>query len=148
MKPLKKQTTKAIKKAEVKADWYLIDANEKVLGKVASKVAKLLMGKNKAYQTSNLDCGDNVVVINSKNIHVTGKKVTDKMYYKHNDHLGSLKVKTFGQMQAKAPHKALEIAVKGMLPKNRMGREMFRKLHVYAESEHKQTAQQPKLIEI
>ena len=142
------QKTHATKKDEVKKDWYLIDADTKVLGRVATKAAELLMGKNKTYWTSNLDCGDYVVVINTKTIEVTGKKGTDKLYRTHSQFQGGLKTRTFNELHAKSPNKVLEIAIKGMLPKNRMGREMYRKLFVFSEGEHKHSAQQPKLVEL
>ena len=142
------QTTHATKKGQVEHNWYVIDAADQVLGKVATTAAKLLMGKNKAYWTSNLDCGDNVIIINTRGIELTGNKEKKKIYQKHTGYLGGLKTMTYEQMKAKNPTKAIEIAIKGMLPKNKMGSEMFRKLFVYADAEHKHSAQQPVAVNI
>lgn len=145
---MNKQTTYATKLKDIKSQWFVIDATDKPLGRVASKAAKLLMGKENILITSNLDCGENVIIINSGKVNITGSKRTNKIYYKHTGFLGGIKSKTFEQLHAKSQTKALEIAIKGMLPKNRMGRSMITKLHIYPMSEHKHSAQQPKLIEL
>jgi large subunit ribosomal protein L13 len=146
---MNKQTTYATKKKDViNPKWYVIDATDKVLGRVASKAANLLMGKDNVRLTSNLDCGSNVIVINTKKIAVTGNKMSDKKYYTNSGYQGGLKVKTYSELKAKSPSKALEVAIKGMLPKNRMGRAMFGKLYTYPEAEHKHAAQKPTLIEL
>jgi large subunit ribosomal protein L13 len=126
--------------------WYLIDAEGKTLGRLATQVSKLLMGKNKTYYTTNLDCGDHVIVINTSKIKVTGKKLDDKMYYTYSGYQGGLKSKTLKELNAKNPTKSLELAVRGMLPKTKMGRAMALKLHLYADMEHKHEAQQPVTI--
>lgn len=128
--------------------WYLIDAEGQTLGRVATQIATLLMGKNKPYYATNLDCGDNVIVINTKGIRVTGKKLTDKKYYTYSGYQGGLKVRNLEELNEKNPTKALEVAVKGMLPKTKMGKQMILKLHLYPEAEHKHEAQQPVTINI
>jgi len=138
--------TVSTKPSLIKSDWYVIDAEGQILGRLATKVAKLLMGKNKTYLGANLDCGDNVIVINTKGIKVTGKKVTQKQYFTYSGYQGGLKTRTYEQLNDKNPTKILEIAVKGMLPKNKMGRDMILKLHLYADAEHKHAAQQPIII--
>ena len=136
-------------KAEtVERDWFLIDAEGKTLGRLASEIARRLRGKHKAVYTPHVDTGDYIVVINAEKVAVTGNKATDKMYYRHSGYMGGLKEINFEDLIQKAPELVIETAVKGMLPKNPLGRAMFRKLKVYAGAEHKHAAQQPQLLEI
>lgn len=128
--------------------WYVVDATDKVLGRLASQIAKVLRGKHKPEYTPHADAGDYVVVINASQIKVTGKKEQDKVYYRHSGFPGGLKETTFEKLQAKDPTQIIEIAVKGMLPKNPLGREMLRKLKVYAGAEHPHIAQQPEQINL
>lgn len=123
--------------------WYVVDASGKVLGRLASQIAKYLRGKHKPEYTPHADAGDYVVVINASQIKVTGKKEQDKVYYRHSGYPGGLKETTFEKLHAKNPAQIIEIAVKGMLPKNPLGRAMLRKLKVYAGAEHPHGAQQP-----
>lgn len=140
--------TFSAKTDEVKRDWYLIDAAGKTLGRLSTEVARRLRGKHKPEYTPHVDTGDYIVIVNAEKIQVTGKKAQDKMYYHHTGYIGNMKSINFEDLQAKAPERIIEIAVKGMLPKNALGREMFRKLKIYAGSEHKHTAQQPQVLEI
>ena len=141
-------TTVSAKPAEVQRDWYLIDATDKTLGRLASEIAKRLKGKHKPTYTPHVDTGDCIVVINAEKVRITGNKLNGKMYHKHTGYVGNLKSVSLGEMLVKHPERVLETAVKGMLPKNPLGREMFRKLKVYAGSEHKHAAQQPQVLEI
>jgi large subunit ribosomal protein L13 len=140
--------TFSAKAHEVKRDWYIIDATDKILGRVATEIARRLRGKHKAEYTPHVDTGDYIVVINADKITVTGKKFKEKVYYRHSGYPGGIKETSFDKLQAKHPERIIEIAVKGMLPKNVLGREMYRKLKVYAGTEHPHTAQQPKKLEI
>ncbi|OOZ39506.1 50S ribosomal protein L13 [Solemya pervernicosa gill symbiont] len=140
--------TFSAKPAEVKRDWFIVDASEKTLGRLASEVAHRLRGKHKAEYTPHVDTGDYIVVINAEKIRVTGNKAKDKMYYHHTGYIGNLKSISFEKLVAKKPESVIELAVKGMLPKNPLGRAMYRKLKVYAGSEHNHAAQQPKPLEI
>lgn len=133
-------------KETVHKEWVLIDAEDQVLGRLASKAAKLLRGKMKTDFTPHVDCGDNVIVINAEKVKLTGKKLTDKEYLSHSGYPGGQKTHTPKELLAKKPTAVVEKAVKGMLPKNRLGSELFRNLHVYAGSEHPHQAQQPKAI--
>jgi large subunit ribosomal protein L13 len=136
-------------KAEtVERDWFLIDAEGKTLGRLASEIARRLRGKHKAVYTPHVDTGDYIVVINAEKVAVTGNKAKDKMYYNHSGYMGGLKEINFEDLIQKAPERVIETAVKGMLPKNPLGRAMFRKLKVYAGAEHKHAAQQPRVLEI
>ena len=132
------------KKSDVKREWYVIDADGQNLGRLASKVATVLRGKHKAIYTPNVDCGDYVIVINASKINLTGKKLDDKVYFNHSDYPGGVRLRTARQMKENYSEEMIQRAVKGMLPKGRLGREMIKKLFVYAGSEHKQQAQQPK----
>lgn len=132
------------KKAEIKRDWYVIDAADQTLGRLASKVATVLRGKHKAIYTPNVDCGDYVIVINASKVKLTGNKLDQKIYYNHSGYVGGLRERTAKVMLEKYPEEMVERAIKGMLPHNRLGRQMGKKLFVYAGSEHKQQAQQPK----
>lgn len=140
--------TFSAKPAEVKRDWYVVDATGKTLGRLATEVARRLRGKHKPEFTPHVDTGDYIVVINAGKVRVTGNKATDKMYYTHSGYPGGLKAINFERLMAKAPERVIERAVKGMLPKGPLGREMYRKLKVYAGSDHKHAAQQPKALEI
>jgi large subunit ribosomal protein L13 len=136
--------TFSAKAHEVNRDWYVVDAEGKTLGRLASEVARRLRGKHKPIYTPHVDTGDYIIVVNADKVHVTGKKASDKIYYHHTGYIGNLKSATFNQMQKKAPGRVIELAVKGMLPKNPLGRAMYRKLKVYAGPEHNHSAQQPK----
>ena len=140
--------TFSAKKESVRRDWYIVDASGKTLGRLASEIARRLRGKHKAEYTPHVDTGDYIVVINAAKVHVSGNKFTDKMYHHHTGYIGQMKSISFDKLQAKAPTRIIEIAVKGMLPKNPLGREMFRKLRVYPGPEHDHAAQQPKSLEI
>ena len=126
--------------------WYVVDATNMTLGRLASEVAKILRGKNKAIFTPHIDTGDNVIVINAEKIKVTGKKLDQKTYYHHSDYVGGLKQATLREKLAKKPEQVIELAVKGMLPKGPLGRQMFKKLHVYAGPEHAHAAQKPEVL--
>lgn len=136
------------KASEVNRKWYVIDAEGQTLGRLASEVASILRGKNKPTFTPNVDCGDHVILVNVEKIELTGKKLTDKIYYRHTNHPGGLKQRTAGEMRANYPTQMLELAIKGMLPKNSLGRQMIKKLHVYAGAEHPHQAQQPVSYEL
>jgi len=140
--------TFSAKPAEVKHDWYLVDASDKTLGRLATEIALRLRGKHKPEFTPHVDTGDYIVVINAEKINVTGNKRTDKIYHHHTGYIGNLKSISFDKLIKKAPERVLEKAVKGMLPKNPLGRAMFRKLKVYAGSEHQHAAQQPQPLDI
>jgi large subunit ribosomal protein L13 len=127
-----------------KRDWYLIDADGKTLGRLATEVAKRLRGKHKAEFTPNMDVGDYIVVINAAKVHTTGNKLADKVYWRHSEHPGGIKSTTLGKLLAEHPERVIEKAVKGMLPKGPLGYAQFRKLKVYPGAEHPHTAQQPK----
>ena len=126
--------------------WYVVDATGCTLGRLSSEVAKVLRGKNKAIFTPHIDTGDYVIVINADKIKVTGKKLDQKIYYSHSDYVGGMKEATLREMMAKKPEKVVELAVKGMLPKGPLGRQMFTKLHVYAGAEHGHEAQKPEVL--
>ena len=126
--------------------WYVVDATGCTLGRLSSEVAKVLRGKNKAIFTPHIDTGDYVIVINADKIKVTGKKLDQKIYYHHSDYVGGMKETTLREMLAKKPEKVVELAVKGMLPKGPLGREMYTKLFVYAGPEHKHQAQKPEAL--
>lgn len=132
---------------EVKRDWYIIDASDKVLGRLATEIASRLRGKHKAEYTPHVDTGDYIVVTNVEKLRVTGRKFTNKKYYSHSEYPGGIKEISFDKLQAKHPARILEKAVKGMLPKNPLGRDMYRKLKIYVGSEHPHAAQQPKQLE-
>ena len=132
--------------AKVERKWYVVDATGYTVGRLASEVAKVLRGKNKPVFTPHVDTGDYVIVVNADKIKVTGKKLDQKIYYHHSDYVGGMKETTLREMLAKKPEKVVELAVKGMLPKGPLGREMFTKLHVYAGAEHPHAAQQPEAL--
>ena len=129
--------------ATIDRKWYVVDATDKTLGRLAAEVAKVLRGKNKPVFTPHIDTGDYVIVVNAEKIKVTGKKLDQKIYYKHSDYVGGMKETTLREQLAKKPESVIEMAVKGMLPKGPLGREMFTKLYVYAGPEHKHAAQKP-----
>lgn len=142
------RTTFMAKAHEVDRKWFVVDAEGKTLGRLATEVATLLRGKHKPTYTPNVDTGDNVIIINAEKIELTGKKLTDKLYRRHTLHPGGLKVRTALEMRTNYPEKMLEGAIRGMLPKNSLGRTMFKKLHVYSGSEHPHQAQQPEVYEL
>ena len=132
--------------ATIERKWYVVDATNMTLGRLASEVAKVLRGKNKAIFTPHIDTGDYVIVVNADKVKVTGKKLDQKIYYHHSDYVGGMKEATLREMMAKKPEKVVELAVKGMLPKGPLGRQMLKKLHVYAGPEHKHEAQKPEVL--
>jgi len=135
--------TQSFKKEETQHNWVIVDASDKVLGRLASKIADKLRGKDKPIFTPHVDCGDFVVVVNAEKIKVTGNKFEDKKYYTHSLYPGGLKTKTFKDMNATKPEKIIELAVKGMLPKNKLSNQIIKKLKIYAGSDHPHEAQQP-----
>ncbi len=132
--------------ATIERKWYVVDATDMTLGRLASEVAKVLRGKNKAIFTPHIDTGDYVIVINAEKVKVTGKKLDQKIYYRHSEYVGGMKETTLREMLAKKPEKVVELAVKGMLPKGPLGNEMYTKLYVYAGPEHKHAAQKPEVL--
>ena len=126
--------------------WYVVDAEGCTLGRLASEGANVLRGKNKPIYTPHVDCGDYVIVVNADKIKVTGKKLDQKIYYRHSEYVGGMKETTLRELLAKKPERVIELAVKGMLPKNTLGRQMFKKLKVYAGPEHNHEAQQPEVL--
>ena len=136
------------KKEEVVRNWYVLDAEEANLGRLASKAARILRGKHKPTFTPHVDCGDNVIVINASKVNLTGNKLNDKIYYNHSGYTGGLRERTAKEMKENYPVEMIERAVKGMLPKGRLGRQMYKKLFVYEGSEHPHMAQKPKKMEI
>ena len=132
--------------ATIDRKWYVVDATDMTLGRLASEIAKVLRGKNKAIFTPHIDTGDYVIVINAEKIAVTGKKLDQKIYYHHSDYVGGMKETTLREKLAKKPESVIELAVKGMLPKGPLGRQMLKKLHVYAGPEHKHEAQKPESL--
>lgn len=141
-------STFSAKPETVKRDWYVVDAAGKTLGRLATEIASRLRGKHKAEYTPHVDTGDYIIVINAEKVAVTGKKRTDKMYYRHTGYIGGIKDASFKEMIERHPEQVIEIAVKGMLPKGPLGRAMYRKLKVYAGSEHNHAAQQPQVLDI
>ena len=139
--------TFSAKAHEVNRDWYVVDAQGKTLGRLATEVARRLRGKHKPIYPPHVDTGDYIIVVNADKVAVTGNKATDKIYYHHTGYIGNLKSASFEKMQARVPGRVIELAVKGMLPKNPLGRAMFRKLKVYAGPEHQHAAQQPKPLD-
>ena len=132
--------------ATIERKWYVVDATDMTLGRLASEVAKVLRGKNKPIFTPHIDTGDYVIVVNAAKIKVTGKKLDQKIYYHHSDYVGGMKETTLKEMLQKHPERVVEFAVKGMLPKGPLGRQMYTKLHVYAGPEHEQAAQKPEVL--
>ena len=140
--------TYSAKPASVKREWFVVDAAEQTLGRLATEIALRLKGKHKPEYTPHVDTGDYIVVINAEKIRVTGNKTSDKMYYRHTGYPGGLKSISFEKLIAHKPESVIELAVKGMLPKNPLGREMYRKLKVYAGTEHPHAAQQPQNLKV
>ena len=140
--------TFSAKAHEVKRDWLIVDASDKILGRLATEIASRLRGKHKAEYTPHVDTGDYIVVTNVEKLKVTGRKFKDKLYYNHSGFPGGIKEISFEKLQAKHPARILERAVKGMLPKNPLGRDMYRKLKIYVGGEHPHDAQQPKQLDI
>ena len=136
------------KKETVERKWYVIDAEGKSLGRVASLAATYLRGKHKPTYTPHIDCGDNIIIINAQKVNLTGNKLEDKMYYDHSMYQGGLRERTAKVMREQYPIEMMERAVKGMLPHNRLGRQMYKKLFVYAGNEHKHEAQKPEVLEV
>jgi large subunit ribosomal protein L13 len=142
------RTTDMAKAGEVERKWYVVDATDVPLGRLSTVVASVLRGKNKPTFTPHVDTGDFVIVINADKVKLTGKKATDKVYYRHSNHPGGLKSITAGELRAKNSRRLIETSVKGMLPKNTLGRAQGMKLHVYAEGTHPHAAQQPEVLDI
>jgi large subunit ribosomal protein L13 len=140
--------TSVTKPAEIEREWWVVDAKGLTLGRLASKIAPILKGKHKPIYAPNIDAGDFVIVLNADRIHVTGKKMDDKKYYRHSGYPGGLTTTSLRDMLKKSPERVIELAVRGMLPKNPLGRKMLKKLKVYAGNEHPHQAQQPKKLEI
>ncbi len=140
--------TFSAKAEEVERDWYVVDAEGKALGRLATEIAHRLRGKHKPEYTPHVDTGDYIVVINAEKIGVTGNKEKDKMYYHHTGYIGNLKSISLGKLREKHPERIIQSAVKGMLPKNTLGRNMFKKMKVFVGSEHTHQAQQPKVLEL
>ncbi len=140
--------TYSVKASEIERKWYLVDAEGKTLGRLCSEIAKILRGKNKPTFTPNMDTGDYVVVVNAEKVAVTGRKLEQKKYYNHSDYVGGFRETNLKEMLAKKPEDVVYLAVKGMLPKGPLGRQMLKKLFVYAGPDHKQAAQKPEAIEI
>ncbi len=141
-------TTYTAKPSDIKQDWYIVDASGKTLGRLATEIAKRLRGKHKPEYTPHMDTGDYIIVINAKEVKVTGNKVTDKIYHHYTGFPSGLESISFDKLIDKKPEMVIEKAVKGMLPKGPLGRDMYRKLKVYPSAEHKHSAQQPKALEI
>ncbi|OJV62666.1 MAG: 50S ribosomal protein L13 [Clostridiales bacterium 38-18] len=136
------------KPLELERKWYVVDAEGKTLGRLAAEVAKILRGKHKPIYTPHVDCGDFVIVVNAEKVRVTGKKMDAKMYRWHTGYVGNLKERTYREMNQRNPERVIELAVKGMLPHNSLGSQMYGKLKVYAGPEHKHAAQKPEVLEI
>lgn len=140
--------TFSAKPAEVKRDWYVVDAADKTLGRLSAEIAHRLRGKHKPEYTPHVDTGDYIVVVNAEKVRVTGNKEKDKMYHRHTGYIGNLKSVSLSKLRATHPERIIETAVKGMLPRNTLGRQMFKKLKVFSGAEHTHQAQQPKVLEI
>ena len=140
--------TYTVRKGDIKREWYVVDAQGKTLGRLASQIAKILLGKHKPIYVPHLDCGDYVIVVNAEKVRVTGKKLDQKFYYRHSGYPGGIKSINLRDQLRKHPTRVLEAAVRGMLPKNRLGRAMIKKLKVYAGDSHPHQAQQPKVWEL
>lgn len=136
------------KNETVERKWYIVDAEDAILGRLSTKVASVLRGKHKATYTPHVDCGDYVIIINAEKVNLSGNKLEDKLYYNHSGYVGGMRVRTARTMKEKYPVEMLERSIKGMLPKNRLGRKMYTKLFVYAGSEHPHAAQQPEVMEV
>jgi large subunit ribosomal protein L13 len=141
-------STSVAKKEEVQKDWYVVDLEDKVLGRAATEIARVLRGKHKAIYTPSVDTGDFVIVLNAEKVRLTGNKLNQKKYYRHSGYTGSLKAITADKLLEKAPEELIRRAVKGMLPKNKLGRQMYKKLKVYCGADHPHQAQQPKELQV
>ncbi len=141
-------STPVAKKDELQKDWYVVDLEDKVLGRAATEIAQVLRGKHKAIFTPSVDTGDFVIVLNAEKVRLTGNKLSQKVYYRHSGYTGGLKSITAGEMLEKTPEELIRKAVKGMLPKNKLGRQMFKKLKVYCGADHPHQAQQPKELQV
>jgi large subunit ribosomal protein L13 len=139
--------TYATKQSDIERKWYVVDAQGQTLGRLATQVARILIGKHKPIFSPNVDTGDFVIIVNAEKINVTGKKLTDKMYYRHSGYPGGITKLTLQDMLRTHPERVLELAVRNMLPRNRLGRQIIRKLKVYAGAEHPHTAQQPEPLQ-
>ena len=142
------RTTPLAKTSDIKRKWYVIDATDVSLGRLSTAVASILRGKNKPQYTPNVDTGDYVIVVNAAKLKLTGKKATDKIYYRHSDYRGGLRATPAGELLAKNPVRLVELSVKGMLPKNTLGHQEFMKMHVYAGEDHEHEAQKPEKLDI
>ena len=142
------RTTPLAKTSDIKRKWYVIDATDVSLGRLSTAVASILRGKNKPQYTPNVDTGDYVIVVNAAKLKLTGKKATDKIYYRHSDYRGGLRATPAGELLAKNPVRLVELSVKGMLPKNTLGHQEFMKMHVYAGKDHEHAAQKPEKLDI
>jgi large subunit ribosomal protein L13 len=140
--------TFSAKPEEIEREWFVVDATDQTLGRLATRIAEILRGKHKPIYTPHLDCGDYVIVVNAEKIHVTGRKLEQKMYYRHSGYPGGLKAISLGDQLQKRPERVIEAAVRGMLPKTKLGRKMFKKLKAYAGPDHPHSAQQPKPLEL
>ena len=140
--------TFSAKSETVRRDWYVVDATDKILGRLATAVASRLRGKHKPEYTPHVDTGDYIVIVNASKVRVTGNKLTDKMYHRYTGYIGNLKSRPLGELMESTPERVIELAVKGMLPRNSLGRQMFGKLKVFAGPEHVHEAQQPKALEL
>lgn len=140
--------TFSAKPETVKRDWFVVDAEGKTLGRLCTEIARRLRGKHKPEYTPHVDTGDYIVVVNAEKVRVSGNKAQDKQYFWHTGYIGHMKSRSFSEMIEKRPERVIELAVKGMLPKNPLGRQMYRKLKVYAGPDHQHAAQQPKLLEV
>lgn len=140
--------TWTVRPGDIEPDWYVVDANDVVLGRLATKIATILRGKHRPQYTPHADCGDHIIVINAEKVRVTGGKDDKKLYHRHTGYVGGLKTTSLGEMRATHPERIIESAVKGMMPKNPLGRAMLRKLKVYAGSEHPHAAQKPQTLNL
>ncbi len=140
--------TKSMREQDVQRSWYVVDAQGQTLGRLTSRIASILRGKHKPEFTPHVDCGDYVIVVNAEKVHVTGQKMNQKKYYRHSGYPGGLKQITLRDQLQKFPNRVIESAVRGMLPKNRLGRQMFKKLKVYSGTAHPHEAQQPETLEL
>lgn len=136
------------KATELDRKWYLVDLKGAILGRAAIRIADVLRGKNKPFFSPHVDCGDHVIVINARHVTVTGRKATDKKYYHYTGYPGGLKIETFKQVSAKSPERVVEKSVRGMIPHNRLGRTVYKKLHVYADDRHPHQAQKPEPLKL
>ncbi len=141
-------STQIAKKDELQKDWYVVDLEDKVLGRAATEIARVLRGKHKAIYTPSVDTGDFVIVLNAEKVRLTGNKLSQKMYHRHSGYTGGLTSISAGKLLEKTPEELIKKAVKGMLPKNRLGRQMFKKLKVYCGADHPHQAQQPKELQV